>query len=555
MRIAQISPLIESVPPKLYGGTERIVSYLTEELVRQGHEVTLFASGDSETAAELVPCAPTALRLAQVTDAQPYTVMQLEKIRRRAGDFDIAHFHSDFFHFPLVRSLGTPSVTTLHGRLDLPFYRMLLDEFPEMPLVSISDDQRRLLSAQWIATVLHGLPKDLYSFSAAGEGGYLAFLGRISPEKRPDRAIEIARRAGVPLKIAAKVDKVDQTYFDETIRPLIQGPGVEYIGEVNDSEKQAFLGGASALLFPIDWPEPFGLVQIEAMACGTPVVAWRRGSVPEVIDEGVSGFMVEDIDEAVDAVHKARSLSRRAVRERFEQRFTIERVAHDYVRVYNSLAAEPILLATGGTPRRGAEVRPLRAPLGRGITMQAAAFAGDRAEETGDDGLTATNLSSHAALEASNTEAVPNPFYISTTTSILESRPRTLKHDDTFAVFDHYGDVSSRGSSAEGVFHKDTRFLSDLRVLVDGQRPLLLSSNVEDNNALLTADLTNPDLFAGGELKLPRDTIQIVRSKFLWAGASYERLGVRSFGAGAQVFEFDVPLRSGLRRYFRASRP
>ena len=370
MRIAQISPLIESVPPKLYGGTERIVSYLTEELVRQGHEVTLFASGDSETAAELIPCAPTALRLAQVTDAQPYTVMQLEKIRRRAGDFDIAHFHSDFVHFPLVRSLGTPSVTTLHGRLDLPFYRMLLDEFPDMPLVSISDDQRRLLSAHWIATVLHGLPKDLYSFSAAGEGGYLAFLGRISPEKRPDRAIEIARRAGVPLKIAAKVDKVDQTYFDETIRPLIQGPGVEYIGEVNDSEKQAFLGGASALLFPIDWPEPFGLVQIEAMACGTPVVAWRRGSVPEVIDEGVSGFMVEDIDEAVDAVHKARSLDRWAVRERFEQRFTIERVAHDYVRVYSSLAAEPVLRATGGAPRRGAEPHALRAPLERGITMQ-----------------------------------------------------------------------------------------------------------------------------------------------------------------------------------------
>jgi glycosyltransferase involved in cell wall biosynthesis len=218
--------------------------------------------------------------------------------------------------------------------------------------------------------VLHGLPKDLYSFSAAGEGGYLAFLGRISPEKRPDRAIEIARRAGIPLKIAAKVDKVDQAYFDETIRPLIQGPGVEYIGEVNDSEKQAFLGGASALLFPIDWPEPFGLVQIEAMACGTPVVAWRRGSVPEVIDEGVSGFMVEDIDEAVDAVHKARSLSRWAVRERFEQRFTIERVAHDYVRVYSSLAAEPVLRATGGAPRRGAEPHVLRAPLGRRIIMQ-----------------------------------------------------------------------------------------------------------------------------------------------------------------------------------------
>ncbi len=370
MRIAQISPLIESVPPKLYGGTERIVSYLTEELVRQGHEVTLFASGDSQTAAELVACAPTALRLSDVIDPTPYTVMQLEKIRRRAADFDIAHFHSDFFHFPLVRSLGTPSVTTLHGRLDLPFYRMLLDEFPEMPLVSISDDQRRMLSAQWVATVLHGLPENLYSFSAAGEGGYLAFLGRISPEKRPDRAIEIAKRAGVPLKMAAKVDKVDQAYFDDVIRPLIKGSDVEFIGEVNDNEKQAFLGGASALLFPIDWPEPFGLVQIEAMACGTPVVAWRRGSVPEVIDEGITGVMVEDIDGAVAAVHKARALSRRGVRERFEQRFTIERVAHDYLRVYNSLAAEPVLRVAGAVPRRNGESRPIRALLGHGIALQ-----------------------------------------------------------------------------------------------------------------------------------------------------------------------------------------
>jgi glycosyltransferase involved in cell wall biosynthesis len=343
MRIAQISPLIESVPPKLYGGTERIVSYLTEELVRQGHEVTLFASGDSETTAELVPCVPEALRLAKVDNWLPYSVMQLEKIRRRAGDFDIAHFHADFLHFPLARSLGTPAVTTLHGRLDLPFYRSLLKDFADIPVVSISDDQRRLLDARWIATVLHGLPPELYSFSAAGAGGYLAFLGRISPEKRADRAIEIAKRAGVHLKIAAKVDKVDETYFNETIRPLLKGPGVEYIGEINDSEKQAFLGGASALLFPIDWPEPFGLVQIEAMACGTPVIAWCRGSVSEVIEQGVSGFMVEGIDEAVDAVHNIGSLSRESVRKRFDERFTIERVAHDYVRVYESLGAEPTL--------------------------------------------------------------------------------------------------------------------------------------------------------------------------------------------------------------------
>jgi glycosyltransferase involved in cell wall biosynthesis len=305
--------------------------------------VTLFASGDSETTAELVACVPEALRLAKVDEWLPYSVMQLEKIRRRADDFDAAHFHSDFVHFPLVRGLGTPSVTTLHGRLDLPFYRMLLDEFPDMPLVSISDDQRRLLPAQWVATVLHGLPPDLYSFSAPGEGGYLAFLGRICPEKRPDRAIEIARRTGVPLKIAAKVDKVDEAYFNEAIRPLLKGPGVEYIGEVNDSEKQAFLGGASALLFPIDWPEPFGLVQIEAMACGTPVIGWRRGSVPEIVEHGVTGFIVEGIDEAVEAVHNIGLLSRESVRKRFDDRFTIERAAYDYVRVYEALGAEPAL--------------------------------------------------------------------------------------------------------------------------------------------------------------------------------------------------------------------
>jgi glycosyltransferase involved in cell wall biosynthesis len=368
MRIAQIAPLIESVPPKLYGGTERIVSYLTEELVRQGHKVTLFASGDSETTAELIPCVPEALRLAQVGDPLPYSVLQLEKIRRRAGDFDIAHFHADFLHFPLARSLGAPAVTTLHGRLDLPFYRPLLQEFADTPVVSISDDQRRRLPARWIATVLHGLPQNLYSFSPA-PGGYLAFLGRISPEKRPDRAIEIARRAGVPLKIAAKVDKVDEAYFNEAIRPLLKAPGVEYIGEINDSEKQAFLGGASALLFPIDWPEPFGLVQIEAMACGTPVIAWRQGSVPEIIEDGVTGYIVEGIDEAVEAVHAAHSLSRASVRERFEQRFTIERVAHDYVRVYHSLAAEPILLAPGGA-RPGLEPWARRAPAGRPINLQ-----------------------------------------------------------------------------------------------------------------------------------------------------------------------------------------
>jgi glycosyltransferase involved in cell wall biosynthesis len=359
MRIAQIAPLIESVPPKLYGGTERIVSYLTEALVRQGHEVALFASGDSETAAELVPCAPKALRLADIQDTLPFSVLQLEKIRRRAGDFDVVHFHTDYLHFPLVPGLAAPAVTTMHGRLDLPNYQSLFAEFADIALVSVSDDQRKPLPARWIATVPHGLPTDLYSLSPGRAGGYLAFLGRISPEKRPDRAIEIARRAGAELKIAAKVDKVDQAYFDETIRPLLKDPRIEYVGEINDSQKQAFLAGASALLFPIDWPEPFGLVQIEAMACGVPVIAWRRGSVPEVVEDGVTGFIVEGIDEAVAAVDKIPSLSREAVRRGFERRFSIERAARDYVRVYESLGAEPIVLA-GGAPRAGVQHRVRR---------------------------------------------------------------------------------------------------------------------------------------------------------------------------------------------------
>jgi glycosyltransferase involved in cell wall biosynthesis len=339
MKIAQISPLVESVPPKLYGGTERIVAYLTDELVRQGHEIVLFASGDSRTAAELVPCSPSALRLAQVRDATPYSVVQLEHLRRRAGEFDLLHFHTDYLHFPLARSLARPNVTTMHGRLDLPEYQVIFAEFSDMPLVSISNDQRRPLAARWAATVRHGLPARLYDFSPAGADGYLAFLGRISPEKRPDRAIAIAMRTGLELKIAAKMDRFDQAYFDETIRPLLAHPGIEFIGEIGEQQKQAFLGGARALLFPIDWPEPFGLVMIEAMACGTPVIAWRQGSVPEIVDHGVTGFVVDDIDEAVAAVERIGTLDRLAVRRRFEQRFTAERMARDYVRIYESLAA------------------------------------------------------------------------------------------------------------------------------------------------------------------------------------------------------------------------
>lgn len=338
MRIAQVAPLYESVPPQYYGGTERVVSYLTEELVRQGHEVTLFASGDSETAATFVPVCPRALRLAEeCVDSLAHHILMLQQVAESAASFDVIHFHVDYLHFPLSRQKRWSHVTTLHGRLDLPDLVPLYDEFSDMPVVSISDNQRHPLpQARWTDTVYHGLPTDLYDFQAEPDD-YVAFLGRISPEKRVDRAIEIAKMAGVPLKIAAKVDPVDQEYFDRTIRPLLDTPGVEYLGEISEDEKSDFLGHARALLFPIDWPEPFGLAMIEALACGTPVVAFRRGSVPEVIEDGRTGAVVESVSEAAEAVRQLSSLSRDECRRQFEERFTAPRMARDYVRVYEQI--------------------------------------------------------------------------------------------------------------------------------------------------------------------------------------------------------------------------
>src|SRR5215471_986325 len=345
MKIAQIAPLIESVPPRGYGGTERIVSYLTEEHVRLGHDVTLFASGDSVTSARLVSCATTALRLdPHVRDPIPYYMLMLDRVRDCAEDFDILHFHIDQFHFPLFRPLAGRSITTLHGRQDLPDLRPLYFGFSDMPLVSISDSQRApVQNANFAATVYHGLPADLLHPTFNPRGGYLAFLGRISPEKGVDRAINVARTLGIPLKIAAKVDRVDQAYFREQIEPLIVEPYVQFIGEINDQEKSKFLGQALALMFLIDWPEPFGLSMIEAMACGTPVLAFRRGSVEEVVDDGVTGYAVESIEEAILALPRVLTLDRRAVRNRFEERFTSTRMAKNYVRVYKSLLTRPRL--------------------------------------------------------------------------------------------------------------------------------------------------------------------------------------------------------------------
>ncbi len=339
MKIAQIAPLFESVPPKYYGGTERVVSWLTEELVHRGHEVTLFASGDSVTNARLVPICHRSLRLDKhAIDHIAHHILLLEKVFQMGHEFDILHSHIDYLPFPLIRRHSDLVVlTTLHGRLDIPDLKPLYNEFHDLPMVSISHSQREpLRHINWISTVYHGLPRHLYQYRDQ-PGGYLAFLGRISPEKRVDTAIEIARRVQMPLKIAAKVDKVDMDYFQQVVHPMLRDPLIEYVGEIGEAEKNEFLGNAYALLFPINWPEPFGLVMIEAMACGTPIIARRHGSVPEVMEQGVTGFIVADVYEAVRAVENVPQLSRRRCRQVFEERFTSERMAADYLKAYQAL--------------------------------------------------------------------------------------------------------------------------------------------------------------------------------------------------------------------------
>ncbi|NLJ37146.1 MAG: glycosyltransferase family 4 protein [Candidatus Atribacteria bacterium] len=338
MRIAQIAPLYESVPPKYYGGTERVVSYLTEELVNLGHEVTLFASGDSVTKAKLFAACRRSLRLDKhCKDQLAHHILMLEQVFQHAKEFDIIHFHVDYLHFSLSRRHPINHLTTLHGRLDIPDLIPLYREFKDLPLVSISNAQREPLPwVNWQATIYHGLPDNLYRFRPE-TGKYFAFLGRISPEKRVDRAIEIAKQVGIPLKIAAKVDRVDLDYFEGVVEPLLCDPLIEFVGEIGDGEKDEFLGNAYALLFPIDWPEPFGLVMIEAMACGTPIIAYNHGSVSEVMEEGHTGFIVKDLKGAIEAAKRISDLSRQRCREVFEMRFTAQKMANHYLQVYENL--------------------------------------------------------------------------------------------------------------------------------------------------------------------------------------------------------------------------
>ena len=338
LHIAQVAPLYESVPPRLYGGTERIVAYLTDALIAKGHRVTLFASGDSRTRATLVSHLEEAIRLnPAVKDPMAHHIIQMADVMAHAHEFDIIHFHTDYLHFPLSELLHKPHVTTLHGRLDLPDLPYVYRRFPHQPVISISYAQRKPLPfAHWVGNVYHGLPRDLYRLGK-GDGGYVAFIGRISPEKRADLAIEIAAQAGYPIYIAAKIDKADEAYFETSIKHLFDLPHVHYIGEIGDAEKNEFLGKAKALLFPIDWPEPFGIVMIEAMACGTPVIAFNRGSVPEVIDHGVTGYIVHHVQEAVDALRNVDALDRRQIRQVFETRFTSDVMAENYLQIYHQL--------------------------------------------------------------------------------------------------------------------------------------------------------------------------------------------------------------------------
>lgn len=341
MRIAQVAPLAESVPPRTYGGTERVVSWLTEELVRRQHEVTLFASGDSQTAARLLSTTPAALRESgQLGDSLLHTMVQLEQVAEHCSEFDIIHYHCDYHHFPLSRRSDIPQLTTLHGRLDLPGLPLVFGEFPEMPLVSISDAQRAPLKADnWVRTIYHGLPQGNFQFVPKPDN-YLAFLGRICPEKRVDRAIQIAEAVGIPLKIAAKIDPADEQYFHEQMEPLFDNPWVEFIGEIGDHEKGEFLGHAKGLLFPIDWPEPFGLVMIESLACGTPVIAFNHGSVPEVLEHQKTAFIVDDMDQAISYATRIDELDRNVCRKEFERRFSVEAMTSGYEQAYNTVIAK-----------------------------------------------------------------------------------------------------------------------------------------------------------------------------------------------------------------------
>ncbi len=485
MRIAQVAPLYESVPPRLYGGTELVVSQLSEELVNQGHEVTLFASGDSLTKAKLIPICKRALRLdPNCSDSLAYHILMLERVLREHEDnpFDIIHFHVDYLHFSLSRRQSVPSLTTLHGRLDIPDLVPLYREFREAAVVSVSDSQRTPLPwLNWQATIHHGLaPTSFRLFPQPGK--YLAFLGRISPEKGLDQAIHIAKKAGMPLKIAAKIDQVDRAYYEARIKPLIEGRTIEYLGEIGHAEKGEFLGNAAALLTPICWPEPFGLVMIEAMACGTPIIAYARGSVPEIVRPGINGFIVQNPD------GRGRRRADRWVLSSARSAATISKTTSP-----RRECAAIILLSTNACRTN----RPPCCPP---------------TEPEVDEG------------------GIKQPYYIATGSSPADDRTRVLKYGEMFAIFNRCGDIETTGLEEQGIFYEGTRILSRLELYLGDAKPLLLSSTVKQDNSLFTADLSNVDLSRDGTVVIPRDTLHLKRRQFLWKGVCYQQFDLFNYG-------------------------
>jgi glycogen debranching enzyme/glycosyltransferase involved in cell wall biosynthesis len=481
MKIAQISSLYEAVPPKLYGGTERVVHYLTEGLMTHGQEVTLFASGDSRTTARLVSHVPEALRLNKsVQDPLAHHIIQMREVAELAEEFDILHFHTDYLHYPFSSNLRIPAVTTLHGRLDIPDLKLIYEKFKDQPVVSISNSQRKPLPhANWQGTVYHGLPENLFS-KGNGSGGYLAFLGRISPEKRPDRAIEIAKRTGIKLKIAAKIDDADRDYFHNQIGPMMDHPLVEYIGEINETEKNYFLGDAIAMLFPIDWSEPFGMVLIEAMACGTPVIAFNAGSVPEIIADGENGYIVESVDQAVEAVNCLHKLNRDIVRGIFERRFTDTIMVDNYLELYEKL------------------IRKKMIPV-------------DQARNNHED------------IHHNN------KYVISADSTYDTDGFQVLNHGHTFGIFDRWGDIQPVGKRIHGIYNNDTRFINRLELRLNHYRPLLLSSNMKRENEILSVDLTNPEVICEKNGIIHHGNIHIGRNQFVWEDVYQERIEVSNF--------------------------
>lgn len=488
MKIAQVAPLCEAVPPKCYGGTERVVAYLADELVELGHDVTLFASGDSNTRAELVNCRDRAVRL----DKNPLKselaahLLMLNEVRKRASEFDIIHFHLELLPCPMFEEIAGKTITTTHGRLDFVDLQSFYKRWSDYPLVSISNSQRTALDcANWIATIYHGLPLQLYHPPEHPRGDYLAFLGRIAPEKRPDLAIRAARRAQKQLKMAAKVDVGNYDYFCESVEPLLGGNGVDFVGEVGDGEKQDFLGNAEALLLPVNWPEPFGMVLIEAMACGTPVVACNHGAVPEVVQHGVTGFIVENEDEIVEALKHTKDLDRHRIRAEFERLFSASVMANNYVDLYEKLAS-----TTGNTP-----------------------------------GFDSMALENPATVVDPTSEAVP--------TTLEESESRmpyklfALKHKDTFAVADSFGNIVGSG---DGLFRDDTRVLSTYRVFLGDQPLSLLSAAISQDNVFFTAHVTNRPLPPLGGRSIPEGVIHMKRSRLLWNERLYEHLQLVNYG-------------------------